>query len=279
MKSATNIKKKWLISFIFPIFIIIIWELVALGIGNQALVPRVSAVINRLLHPFTDLLNTGSYFTHIMASGIRVVMGFSFAVVVGIGLGLLAGRILLLYQMINPVIEFLRPICPIAWIPFALVIFKTYTVADFFGVHYTRSIFGDIQVGMLFVIFYGGFFPIFVNTLSGVASVKNMYIETALLLGCDKRKLFRKVILPSALPSILTGIRIGLGNAWMVIIAAEMLPGSEAGLGYLIMYSYELADMDIMVMCIILIGVIGALLSYYLKLFENKISQWRAKER
>ena len=279
MKSVFNFLRKHSVSVVLPIVILIIWEVTALTINNRALVPTVGAVFNRFLHPFTDLLGIGNYLHHILASGIRVVMGFCFAVLIGIPLGLLAGRILLLYRMINPMIEFLRPICPIAWIPFALVIFKTYTVADFFGVHYTTSIFGDIQVGMLFVIFYGGFFPIFVNTVYGVTSVKNIYIESARLLGCDKRKLFRRVILPSALPSVLTGLRIGLGNAWMVIIAAEMLPGSEAGLGHLIMYSYELADMDIMIMSVILIGMIGALLSHGVKMFENRTSTWQAKER
>lgn len=264
---------------VLPIGLIVLWQITALIVDNRALVPSAGAVLNRLLHPFDDLLNIGHYLHHISASGIRVVLGFTFATLVGVPLGLLAGRIGLLFRMINPVIEFLRPICPIAWIPFTLIIFKTYSVADLFGAHYTRSIFGDIQVSMLFVIFYGGFFPIFVNTVYGVTSVKNIYLESAQLLGCDKRKLFRRVIFPSALPSILTGLRIGLGNAWMVIIAAEMLPGSEAGLGHLIMYSYELAEMDIMILSVVLIGIIGSLLSHGVKLFENRASIWQAKER
>ncbi len=279
MKNVISFIKKYSVSVILPIAVLIIWQVVALAVGNRALVPTVGAVVNRLLHPFADLLSIGNYLYHISASFIRVIMGFSFAVLVGIPLGLLAGRIFLLNRMINPVIEFLRPICPIAWIPFTMVIFKTYTVADLFGVHYTRSIFGDIQIGMLMIIFYGGFFPVFVNTVYGVTSVRNIYIESAQLLGCDKRRLFRKVILPSALPSILTGLRIGLGTAWMVIVAAEMLPGSEAGLGYLIMYSYELADMDIMMTSIILIGTIGALLSHGVKVIEDRTSTWQAKER
>lgn len=279
MKNVINFLKRYSASSILPITILIIWQVAAIVVGNRAIVPTVGAVFNRLIHPFADLLSTGNYLHHITASVIRVVIGFCFAILIGIPLGLLSGRIFLLNRMINPIIEFLRPICPIAWIPFAIVIFKTYTVADLFGAHYTRSIFGDIQIGMLAVIFYGGFFPIFVNTVYGVTSVKNIYIESAQLLGCDKRKLFRKVILPYALPSILTGLRIGLGTAWMVIVAAEMLPGSEAGLGYLIMYSYELADMDIMMTSIILIGTIGALLSHGVKVIEDRTSTWQAKER
>ncbi len=272
-------RKRLLLGLILPAFILVIWELIARAVDNPALIPSVGAVLNRLLHPFNDLLSTGHYIHHISASGIRVLMGFTIAVCIGVPLGLLTGRIAALYSVVNPIIEFLRPICPIAWIPLAMVVFKTYTVADIFGAHYTRTIFGDIQIGMLFVIFYGGFFPIFINTVHGVISVKNIYIESARLLGCDKKRLFRKVILPSALPSVLTGLRIGLGTAWLVIVAAEMLPGSEAGLGYLIIYSYELADMDIMITSIILIGAIGALLSYGVKLVEDRTSTWQAKER
>ncbi len=279
MKTVFNFCKKHAVSLILPLCIILFWEVAAKVVDNRALVPTVESVLKRFFHPFADLLGIGNYLHHIFASAFRVIIGFCMAVVIAMPLGLISGRVPILSRMINPVIEFLRPICPIAWIPFALVIFKTYSVANLFGVQYTRSIFGDIQIGMLFVIFYGGFFPIFVNTVYGVTSAKNIYIESAQLLGCGKRQLFKRVILPSALPSILTGLRIGLGNSWMVIIAAEMLPGSEAGLGHLIMYAYELADMDIMIFSVILVGIIGSLLSHGVKLIENKTSTWQAKER
>ncbi|MGD9380001.1 MAG: ABC transporter permease [candidate division WOR-3 bacterium] len=247
--------------------------------NNPALLPRVEAVFNRLTHPFADLLNTGSYVRHIVISTSRVILGFVLAIIIGIPLGLLVGRYVLFHRLFSPIIEILRPLCPIAWIPFALAIFKTYTVAEVFGVRYTTSIFGHIQLGMLFVIFYGGFFPIFLNTVHGVKSVKDLFIESALLLGADKNQLFRKVIVPSALPAILTGLRVGLGVAWMVIIAAEMLPGSDAGIGYLIMFSYELAEMDILIASMILIGTVGALLSYGVKVIADRTSFWQAKER
>lgn len=160
-----------------------------------------------------------------------------------------------------------------------MAIFKTYTIAEVFGFRYTTTIFGHIQLGMLFVIFYGGFFPIFLNTVHGVKSVKNIFLESALLLGSDQRKLFKKVILPASMPAILTGLRVGLGISWMVIIAAEMLPGSDAGIGYLIMFSYELAEMDILIASMILIGAVGALLSYIVKFISDRTSIWQAKER
>jgi len=256
-----------------------VWEFFALQADNPALLPRVGSVADRLLHPFSDLLKTGSYFRHIAVSASRVILGFMLAVIIGIPLGLLVGRYLLFHRLFSPIIELLRPLCPIAWIPFAMAIFKTYTIADMFGAHYTTSIFGHIQLGMLYVIFYGGFFPIFLNTVHGVRSVKHIHMESALLLGADHRRLFRTVIFPSALPAILTGLKVGLGISWMVIIAAEMLPGSDAGIGYLIMFSYELAEMDILIASMILIGGVGALLSFGVKVIADRTSRWQAKER
>jgi len=271
--------KTILLGLILPLMILLVWEGFAIKVDNPALLPRVEAVFDRLIHPFANLLDTGSFVDHILTSAVRVIIGFLIAALIGIPLGLLVGRFVIFHRIFSPIIEILRPLCPIAWIPFAMVIFKTYTIADIFGVHYSTSIFGQIQLGMLFVIFYGGFFPIFLNTVHGVSSVRNIFIESALLLGATPRQLFSKVILPSSSPAILTGIRVGLGISWMVIIAAEMLPGSDAGIGYLIIFSYELAEMDILIASMILIGLVGALLSYGVKVIADRTSKWQAEER
>lgn len=271
--------RKVAMGLILPAVALIIWELSAINADNAALVPRVGAVIGQLIHPFSDLMGTGSFIRHISFSAVRVIVGFFLAALLGIPLGLWVGRFSRIRQMVNPFVEMLRPLCPIAWIPFALAVFKTTTVADIFGFHYTSSIFGHIQLGMLFVIFYGGFFPVFLNTVHGVQSVKNMHIEQAMLLGAGRKKLFRHVILPSAMPSILTGLRVGLGIAWMVIIAAEMMPGSDAGIGYLIMYSYELAEMDVLLASMVWIGVVGMALGAGLKMVSDKYTFWQARER
>jgi NitT/TauT family transport system permease protein len=264
---------------VIPLVMIAVWEYFAVTVDNPSLLPRVEAVINRLVHPFDNLLDTGSFVQHILTSASRVILGFLIAVIIGIPLGLMVGRYLLFHRLFSPIIEILRPLCPIAWIPFAMAIFKTYTVANVFGIRYTSTIFGQIQLGMLFVIFYGGFFPVFLNTVHGVKSVKNIFIESARLLGARPRQLFKQVILPSAMPAILTGLRVGLGISWMVIIAAEMMPGSDAGIGYLIMFSYELAEMDILIASMILIGIVGAILSFTVKFISDRSSFWQAKER
>lgn len=262
------------LGLILPAILLIVWQFSAIKINNAALMPSLTAVFARLSHPFTDLLGIGSYYQHILISTTRVLLGFLISLTVAVPLGLIMGRNKTVYNVINPVIDFLRPLSPIVWIPFALIIFKTATIGDIFGMHYTRTILAHLQLSMIFVIFYGGFFPIFSSTLHGVKAVKTKYLESATLLGCNNKQAYLKVIFPHALPSIMTGLKIGLGRTWMVIVAAEMLPGSESGIGYLIMYSYELAELDILVMSMILTGVVGALLSYLLTLLSDKISFW-----
>ncbi len=160
-----------------------------------------------------------------------------------------------------------------------MAIFKTYSVVNIFGVRYSNTIFDVVQVGMLFIIFYGAFFPILLNTVDGVANVPRIYIESAQVLGASRWQMFRKVVFPAALPAILTGLRVGLGVAWMVIIAAEMLPGSHAGIGYLIVYAYQLAEMDVLITGMILIGFVGALLSWFMQAVSRPLVSWQAKVR
>jgi NitT/TauT family transport system permease protein len=262
-----------------PALLLVGWEAAAVVLGNRAIVPRVGAVVSRLLHPLDNLLQTGSLAWHTGISAFRVVCGFLLAALVAIPLGLVMGVFARPRRLIGPVVELLRPLCPIAWIPFALVVFRTYSVSNVLGYRYSRSILDHVQLGMLFIIFYGGFFPILLNTIAGVMGVRRIYVESALTLGARGGQIFRKVLLPASLPSILTGLRVGLGIAWMVIIAAEMLPGSDSGIGYLIMYAYELAEMDILVAGMIVIGVVGAALSKLIAMAASRLTGWQAKER
>jgi len=185
----------------------------------------------------------------------------------------------LVHRLVNPLVELFRPLCPIAWIPFAMAFFGTTRVPQLFGIRYSDTILDSIQVGMIFIIFWGGLFPILLNTIYGVTGVRSLWIETARILGASKRQIFRKVILPAALPAIMTGLRVGLGISWMVIIAAEMLPGSDSGIGYLIMYSYELAEMQILVASMVVIGLIGLILNRGLEYVSIRVSRWQSLER
>lgn len=262
-----------------PVLFLVVWHQVAVRLGNPWLVPRPLAVANRLLHPFANVLDTGSLAYNVAVSGLRVLLGFALAVLVAVPLGLVMGRIGFVRRLVGPFIEMFRPLCPIAWIPFAMAVFKTYSVVNLFGVRYSNTIFDVVQVGMLFILFYGAFFPILLNAVDGVLGVPETYVESAQVLGATRSQVFRKVALPAALPSVFTGLRVGLGTAWMVIVAAEMLPGSSAGIGYLIIYAYQLAEMDVLVTGMILIGAVGALLSWGISATSRPFVGWQAKVR
>lgn len=266
-------------SFILPVSFLVFWELIAIWMDNPALVPRLTAVLAVLLHPFTDLVGTGSLIWNTLVSFVRVISGFAVAVVVCVPLGIVMGTSKFIHRLVNPLVELFRPLCPIAWIPFAMAVFKTTTVPQFFGIRYSDTILDSVQIGMIFIIFWGGLFPILLNTIHGVAGVRELWVETARVLRASKAQIFKRVILPAALPDIMTGLRIGLGIAWMVIIAAEMLPGSDSGIGYLIMYSYELAEMQILVACMVVIGLMGLGLNHGLQFVSNRVSRWKALER
>jgi len=278
-KKIKNRIANFAMAIILPILFLAVWEIIAVRLNNPWLVPRIESVVNRLTHPLRNILETGSLLYNIGVSALRVLMGFSLAAIIAVPLGLLMGKIKIVRRIIAPFIELFRPLCPIAWIPFAMAIFKTYTIVNVFGVRYSNTIFDTIQIGMLFILFYGAFFPILLNTIDGVLRVRDIYIESALTLGTPANEIFRKVIFPASLPHIFTGLRVGLGVSWMVIIAAEMLPGSDSGIGYLIMYAYQLAEMDVLITGMIMIGVVGALLSWFVQIISRPFTSWQALER
>lgn len=274
-KRLTNL----LLGLALPTLFLLAWELWAINLNNPALAPRVEAVLSIILHPFTELIGTGSLAWNTAVSLFRVLFGFSIAVILCVPLGIALGTSKILFRLVNPLVELFRPLCPIAWIPFAMAFFGVTRIPQLVGIRYSNTILDSVQVGMVFIIFWGGLFPILLNTIAGVTGVRSLWIETAQMLGASRRQIFRRVILPAALPSIMTGLRVGLGISWMVIIAAEMLPGADSGIGYLIMYSYELAEMHILVACMVVIGVTGLVMNRGLQLISNSVSGWQALER
>jgi ABC-type nitrate/sulfonate/bicarbonate transport system permease component len=132
---------------------------------------------------------------------------------------------------------------------------------------------------MVAVICWGAFFPIFVNTVHGVTHVKALHLEVARTNGASRSQIFRHVVLPAAMPSIAAGLRIGMGTAWMVIVAAEFFPGTRSGVGYMITTSHEVTEYQYCFACIIVIGVLGLLINTGLAFFERRVGRWKAKER
>ena len=204
------------------------------------------------------LVQDGSLWVHIEASLFRVGVGFGLAFIVAIPLGLWMGWVSGAYYTLNPLFQMLRPISPIAWIPIAIL---------WFGV-------GDISP--IFLIFISSVFPMMVQTTVGVRTIDRRYLRAAANFGVSGWVLFRRVVIPAVLPEIIVGMRIGLGVAWLVVVAAEMV-ALNSGLGFLIMDSRNAGNRyDLVIASMIIIGLIGLLLDGGTRLLERmKTVQWR----
>lgn len=205
-----------------------------------------------------ELAADGTLWEHIGASLFRVGIGFGTAALVAIPLGLWLGWVEGAYRTLNPIFQMLRPISPIAWIPIAIL---------WFGV-------GDLSP--IFLIFISSVFPMIVQTTSGVHTIERRYLRAAANFGVPRRVLFRQVVIPAVLPEIIVGMRIGVGVAWLVVVAAEMI-ALRSGLGYLIMDSRNAGNRyDLVVASMIIIGAIGLALDTGTRLLERlPIVRWR----
>ena len=205
-----------------------------------------------------ELAQDGTLWEHIGASLFRVGTGFALAMLLGIPLGLWMGWVSAAYDTLNPVFQMLRPISPIAWIPLAIL---------WFGV-------GDVSP--IFLIFISSVFPMIVQTSAGVHTIERRYLRAAANFGVSRAVLFQSVVIPAVLPEIIVGMRIGIGVAWLVVVAAEMI-ALRSGLGYLIMDSRNAGNRyDLVIAAMIIIGVIGLLLDGATRLLEKlKTVRWR----
>ena len=205
-----------------------------------------------------ELAEDGTLWDHIGASLMRVGIGFAFAVGFAVPLGLWMGWVRGAYVTLNPLFQMLRPISPIAWIPLAIL---------WFGV-------GDVSP--IFLIFLSSVFPMIVQTVSGVHTIERRYLWAAANFGVSRYTLFRQVVIPAVFPQVIVGMRIGLGVAWLVVVAAEMI-ALRSGLGYLIMDSRNAGNRyDLVIAGMIIIGVIGLLLDLAMRLLERlPFVRWR----
>ncbi len=234
------------------------WQVVtALLNVPEFMFPRPLSVVRALW----QMLQNGELYTNTISSLFRVTWGFYIAVVTAVPLGLLIGRQKYLRSVLNPLIQFLRPISPLAWIPMALI---------WFGI-------GDKPA--IFLIFLSSFFPLVVFTTSSVLNIRTTYLRVAENFGLSGMKFYTRVILPAALPEIITALRITLGTAWLVIVAAEMI-AVKSGLGYLIMDARNSLRMDMVVAGMVVIGTVGLILDYMVRLLERMPSvEWSRKRR
>lgn len=198
-----------------------------------------------------ELAQKGLLLKYIVASLFRVTVGFGLAVVIGVPAGLVLGWFQRLFFAFNPMIQVLRPISPIAWIPVAIL---------WFGVDDRAPI---------FLIFLASVFPIVVSAMAAVQNINTVYIRAARNFGLSQADLFRHVIFPATLPQVLTGIRIALGVAWLVVVAAEMI-AVNSGLGYLIIDARNAGKRyDLVVAGMMMIGLIGLGLDLLVRQLEK----------
>ncbi len=205
-----------------------------------------------------ELLADGTLWRHIGASLLRVGTGFALAVCVAVPLGLWMGLVRGAYDTLNPIFQMLRPISPIAWIPIAIL---------WFGV-------GDASP--IYLIFISSVFPMIVQTTVGVHTIDKRYLRAAENFGVSRTTLLKQVVIPAVLPQVLVGMRIGLGVAWLVVVAAEMI-ALRSGLGYMIMDSRNAGNRyDLVIAGMIIIGVIGLSLDGSMRRLERiRWVRWR----
>ncbi len=198
-----------------------------------------------------ELIRKGLLLKYIVASLFRVTWGFGLAVLVGVPVGLFLGWFRPAYWAFNPIIQVFRPISPIAWIPLSIL---------WFGVS---------DAAPVFLIFLASVFPISVSASAAVQNLQPVYLRAARNFGLGRVQLFRRVILPATLPQILTGVRIALGIAWLVVVAAEMI-AVNSGLGYLIIDARNAGKRyDLVVAGMFVIGLIGLLLDLLVRRLER----------
>ncbi|MGY5860629.1 MAG: ABC transporter permease [Candidatus Thorarchaeota archaeon] len=235
------------------IILVALWQLIA-SITGINLLDVANALVRLALEGDSD----GTYLgEHIIASVNRVTLGFLLAAITAIPLGIVIGRYSLVDSVLGPVVEAMRPIPPIAWIPLSLLIFS-----------------GNIVGSQAFIIWVGAFFPILINTTTGVKRTEPVHIDAAKTLGANERQILGKIVLPSAGPEIFAGLRIGFGIGWMCLVAAEMLRG-RVGLGYLIWTYWSVGRTAEVITGMLLIGLIGFLITLAFQLIEKKILRWR----
>jgi NitT/TauT family transport system permease protein len=233
--------------------LIALWWAIVAGTGS-AIFPTPGQVVTGTL----ELIRDGTLWDHIGASLFRVAAGFGLAVAVAVPLGLWMGWVPGAFETLNPIFQILRPISPIAWIPIAIL---------WFGVG---------NASPIYLIFISSVFPMIVQTTAGVHTIERRYLWAAENFGVSRRTLFSQVVIPAVLPQIIVGMRIGLGVAWLVVVAAEMI-ALRSGLGYLIIDSRNAGNRyDLVIAGMIIIGQIGLLLDGTMRLLEGlKSVRWR----
>lgn len=271
--------RKFCMGLIVPILFILVWIFTSNKIDNPIIIPHISSVLKNFGHAMDNFIGLGSIPKNIFVSLVRVLSGYIVGVLIALPLGVLMGYKKRINELFSNFINVFRPVPPIAWVPLVLAWFGVTSVSTMFGISGgpLQAYLNNFKFSMMFIIALGTFFPIVTNTTFAVSSVPKTLVESAKVLGAKEKHIFFKILIPAAAPTIINGLRTGLGIAWACLIAAEMLPGSLSGVGYLITHAYELGRTDLVVTGMICIGAIGALLDGIFRLIEHKYFSWQGK--
>lgn len=235
------------------VLFIAVWTAASAWIANPILLPPPIGIAEG----FVQLASEGGLAGDVLASMRRVLSGFSLATVIAVPLALLMAFVRRLDFLLSPIVTFLRPIPPIAWIPIAIL---------WFGIGDSPS---------YFITAIAAFFPVFMNSFAGGQSVRPEHVFAARTLGAGRLSLVLRIYLPSAMPMIATGLRIGLGQSWMAVVTAELI-AAQSGLGYMIQANRLAMETAFVLVGMCVIGILGALMASILEVFERRVLvPWR----
>ncbi len=203
---------------------------------------------------------SGTWFSNVYHSAMRVFQGYALAICLAVPIGTLIGWSPLFARLIDPTVQGLRPVPITAWLPFSI------------------ALFGIKDMGAISLIALGAFYPIVVNSAQGARDVNRNLVRAALMLGATRLQLFMRVVVPSALPSIFTGLRLGIGVAWTAVIIAEMV-AVKSGLGYVLWDAYYVGRMDVVIADMVSIGLLGFLSDRVVVFLESRFLAWKRLQR
>jgi NitT/TauT family transport system permease protein len=250
-------------------FIAVWWLLYQFGVLNfehfvsptTTIVEFVGALAGQ---PLTE--GGDSIYLHALYSGARVAVGVVAAALLAIPLGLVVGTSDRWENLLYPALEALRPIPPISWLPIAIIVFPALALGSL-----------SVPLPALFVVFIGAFFPIFTNTIEGARTIEIEYTQAAQSLGASSGDVFRHVVLPATLPSIITGLSLGVGLGWITVVAAELLTGGP-GLGYIIIQGSRLLQNQVVVIGMLSVGALGYASSALVEALGRWLTPWSREQ-
>ena len=254
-----SMKSYWLTAVVLAVAVLL-WQVVSMaGVFPAFALPSPVAVWRAFVDIVRDGYGGQSLLGDILISCFRIVIGFVGAVAIGVPVGLLMSRNKIVNDIIDPLLQFVRPVPPLAYIPLLVV---------WFGI-------GELPKAILILV---GTIPvIIIGTMSGVKSTPPLRIAVARTLGATNAQIFRRIVLPSALPEIFTAMRVGIGVAWTCLVAAELIAASS-GLGWLVQFAGQALQVSVVIVGIVIIGVIGYAMELVIRKVENWVVPWRGHD-